>query len=355
MQKLFFLVFFICSFTSFSSLFAQEDIYSRGCVSCHGEDGKGRPINEVGFDIPLPDFSDCEFTSREPDADWLAIVHEGGPVRSFDRTMPSFGLALSENQILNAIQTIRTFCADQSWPRGEFNLPKGFFVEKAFPEDELVVTQTFKENSSFLETEIIYENRIGSRGMWEVKIPLVSDSFEGSRDYGIGDIALAYKHTLVDNLDQGLIVSSGVELITTTGNSSLGFGGKSYVLEPFLAAGLILPDDYFLQLHSLLESPLDDQLNRELGLRLGFGRTFMQQGYGRSVSPMIEMLAKREIASGESFSYDLVPQVQISLSTRQHVLFNVGLRIPVSGEQRDLEFLSYILWDWFDGPFSDGW
>ncbi len=56
-----------------------EELYRAACSSCHGEDGKGSPRSQVGFDIPLPDFADCSFASREPDADWLAVAHDGGP------------------------------------------------------------------------------------------------------------------------------------------------------------------------------------------------------------------------------------------------------------------------------------
>ena len=74
-------------------------LYAAACAACHGDDGRGRPVEGVGFTLPLPDFSDCEFASREPDPDWYAVIHEGGPVRAFDRMMPSFGEALARDEI----------------------------------------------------------------------------------------------------------------------------------------------------------------------------------------------------------------------------------------------------------------
>jgi hypothetical protein len=35
---------------------------------------------------------------------------------------------------------VRTFCASDAWPRGELNLPRALVTEKAFPEDEAVLT-----------------------------------------------------------------------------------------------------------------------------------------------------------------------------------------------------------------------
>ena len=48
-----------------------EKLYLNACASCHGIDGKGKPEAEVAFDIELPDFTDCEFASREPDPDCM--------------------------------------------------------------------------------------------------------------------------------------------------------------------------------------------------------------------------------------------------------------------------------------------
>lgn len=55
-----------------------QEIYEEACAACHRADGTGSPVSTVGFDIPLPDFTDCQFASREPDGDWLAVAHQGG-------------------------------------------------------------------------------------------------------------------------------------------------------------------------------------------------------------------------------------------------------------------------------------
>jgi hypothetical protein len=70
-------------------------LYRTACAACHGPDGRGAPRATVGFDLALPDFTDCSFATPEADADWLAVVHDGGPARAFDRLMPAFGSALT--------------------------------------------------------------------------------------------------------------------------------------------------------------------------------------------------------------------------------------------------------------------
>jgi hypothetical protein len=52
----------------------------------------------------------------------------------------------------------------------------------------------------------------------------------------------------------------------------------------------------------------------------------------------------------------VIPQMQVSLNTRQHVLLNFGVRLPVTdADLRSTRVLLYVLWDWFDGGFFDGW
>ena len=343
--------------------FAQQknnaQLYESACAACHGTDGKGRAQEDVAFATPLPDFSDCAFTSREPDPDWYAVIHEGGPVRAFDRMMPAFGDALTGEEINKILAHVRTFCEDARWPRGEFNLPRPLFTEKAFPEDEAVFTASYEDgDDSVFELEFLYEKRIGPVGMIEVAVPLISlDPMMGSRETGIGDIVLGYKHTLLHNLDRGNIFSVGGEIILPTGDEDKGLGTGTTILEPFIAYGRLLPASSFFQAHAFAEFPTESGFEDELGVRLTFGRTFTTGGeFGRSWSPMLEALAVRDLTSGAKTKIDLVPQFQVSLSRRQHILLNVGARIPATETAgRDTQIIAYVLWDWFDGGFFDGW
>jgi hypothetical protein len=71
---------------------------------------------------------------------------------------------------------------------------------------------------------------------------------------------------------------------------------------------------------------------------------------------MIEGLASRDLEQGATTKWDLVPQMQVTLSKRQHVMLNVGFRFPVNERSgRQGEFLMYLLWDWFDGGLLSGW
>ena len=75
------------------------ELYRAGCAACHGDDGRGAPREQTGFDARLPDFADCAFASQEPNRDWASVIRWGGPVRAFDRLMPAFGDALTGEDI----------------------------------------------------------------------------------------------------------------------------------------------------------------------------------------------------------------------------------------------------------------
>jgi mono/diheme cytochrome c family protein len=339
---------------AFESQSGQE-LYQAACAACHGRDGAGMPAAVVGFETPLPDFNDCSFATPEADADWMAVVHDGGPARAFDRRMPAFGEALSGAALQRILDYVRGFCPDQAWPRGELNLPRALVTEKAFPENEAVATIAFADGAT--GSELLYERRIAARSQFEIAVPFEIAHGDGATRGGVGDLAMALKHALFHRLSAGTILSAGAELVLPTGSEERGFGKGTTIVEPFLAWGQILPANSFLQLHTGLELSTDtSRASHETFLRTALGTTVTARPFGRSWSPIVELLGTRELETGERYQWDVVPQMQVSLSRRQHILVNGGIRIPVSQrEGRGVQVITYLLWDWFDGGFTDGW
>jgi hypothetical protein len=334
-------------------------LYRDSCAACHGATGRGQPQSQVGFDVPLPDFADCNFSTREPDEDWFAIVHSGGPTRGFDEMMPAFGAALRPQEIQQILEHIRTFCASRDWPRGELNLPRALLTEKAYPEDEALITGTIAaEGQAATEIEIIWERRFGARSQIELSVPFSmhdSGSTQG-RETGIGDIAVGVKHALYHDLDRGSILSLGAEAIVPTGDDERGLGRGTAVLEPFISFGQMLPAASFLQLQVLAELPAESGFDSEVAWRTAIGKTWTTGRFGRSWTPMLEIVGSHTLEGAADTSWDLLPQLQVSLNTRQHILANLGVRVPVSdASTRDAEIMLYVLWDWFDGGLREGW
>ncbi|MGE3277727.1 MAG: cytochrome c [Vicinamibacterales bacterium] len=340
---------------------AQDDegarVFKDACAACHGDDGRGRSRETVGFDLELPDFTDCSFATREPDADWFGVVHGGGPARAFDHTMPAFAEALSTEEIQAAVSHLRTFCTDSHWPRGELNLPRALVTEKAYPEDEAVVTvSSATEGPGAVDFQFVYEKRLGTRTQYEVALPFSTADTGGAWRGGTGDLTLGVKHALYHSLDRGNIFALGGEVRLPTGDAADGAGAGVGAVEGYASFGQIIGGDNFVQAQAGIEVPWDEAKGEREGFwRLAAGRTFSQHRYMRAWTPMIELLAARELEGGAPTEWDALPQLQISLSRRQHVMVSVGYRVPLSERERPKQFMVYLLWDWFDGGLLEGW
>jgi len=333
------------------------EIYGAACATCHARDGRGSPKSVIGFDVAVRDFTDCT-VSAEPSPDWFAVVHEGGPVRALDRRMPAFGGALTADDINKVVDHLRTFCAEQKdWPLGDLNFPRAFFTEKAFVENEAVwETNIATKGDQAVGNELIYERRFGARNQIEIKMPIDLQQL-GDQPWvkGIGDVAFAFKRAFVANSASGTIAAAGAEVILPTGNAGQGLGNGYTVFEPFAMWGQALPRDSYFQMHGGIEIPSDADAAKEAFLRTAIGTTLAQdRGFGRAWSPQVEVLWARPF--GEASEWDVVPQIQVSLSKLQHVLLAGGVRVPLTQrDERHPQVLVYLLWDWFDGGLFSFW
>jgi hypothetical protein len=72
---------------------------------------------------------------------------------------------------------------------------------------------------------------------------------------------------------------------------------------------------------------------------------------------MVEVVGSRELdRSGAAVTWDLAPQMQVTLSRRKHVRVDLGALVPVNRtEDRKVQLAAYLLWDWYDGSLLQGW
>jgi len=338
------------------NLASGEAIYRAACTACHGPDGRGMPDTTVGFAKPatFPDFSACDQTTPELDVDWKATIRDGGRARGFSRIMPAFGDALTREQIDAVVSYMRGFCRDRSWPRGEMNLPRPLLTEKAFPENEAVVSTSFAAQPSHdVTTTDVYEQRIGAANQIEIALP-----YTVANESGVGDVTVGFKRTLFSSVRRGSIVAVQGEAALPTGAASLGLGSGVTVFEAFAAYGQLLPSESFIQMQAGTEQPTDTAVvPRAVFVRAAVGRSFRQEdGFGRMWSPMLEVVVDRDLETAARTNVDLLPEFQVTLSRRQHVRANVGVQVPVANTSgRGVQALFYVLWDWFDGGLFEGW
>ncbi len=211
------------------------------------------------------------------------------------------GFSDTPEQIDEVIGYLRSLCTEKSWPLGNFNLPRPILTEKAFPENEAVVSSAINiQGSPGGNVTSIYERRIGSSGMVEFAVPFEYTHDPAGTHSAFGDIALGYKHKLWSSMPKGMIWSAGGEIIAPTGNSAVGTGGESTVFEFFTAFAKLFPKDSFVQLHTGFELPVHPSVvPRAYYLRSAIGKTFATgAGLGRRWSPMTEIIFDRDLVSG---------------------------------------------------------
>lgn len=338
-----------------------KQIYQTACAACHGSDGKGTPQEIAGFIQPrtFPDFTRCDQTTPEMDNDWRAIIANGGPFRGFSQIMPSFRQALTPKQINQVIEYVRGFCTAQGWPRGELNLPRALVTEKAFPENETVITTAVNAGGApGISNDIVYEQRFAAKNEIEVAVPVDFVNQNHTWYGGFGDAALGLKREIFSDFRSGSIFSVQGEVALPTGNSAHGLGSGVTTFEAFAAYGQLLPGKTFFQIQAGTEQPVDTaKAPRTFFWRNAVGKQFNGSGgLGRMWSPMLEVIADRDFRSGAKTDWDLLPEMQVTISRRQHIRANVGVRIPAANTAgRGPQVLFYLLWDWQDGLLTEGW
>jgi mono/diheme cytochrome c family protein len=340
---------------------AGEQIFKSACAACHGADGRGTAKEIAGFERPrtFPDFTACDQTTPEPNTAWKDVITHGGPSRGFSDIMPSFGEALTSEQIDDVIAFLRGFCRNSHWPRGELNLPRALVTEKAYPEDEVVISTALNaQGAPGGTTHIFYEQRFGMKNQIEVDVPINFQDQNHTWYGGIGDTTLGVKRAMFSSLRSGSILSLFGGAILPTGNRARGFGTGTTTFETFAAFDQLFRTNTFVQTQFGASLPRHtDIVPQSIFFNTAIGQSFAaNRGLGRLWSPMFEFLGAKDLVDNAKTNWDVLPQMQVTISKRQHIRANLGVRIPVNNTAgRQVQVMFYLLWDWFDGRLNEGW
>jgi cytochrome c553 len=340
-----------------------EKVYKGGCITCHGVDGKGAPESSTVFKRrdTFPDFTDCAGTTPEPNGNWKAVIVHGGPSRGLSQIMPAFGDLLSDEQINDVMAYMRGFCKNVHHdPLGELNLPRALVTEKAFPENELVIsTAGSASGAPTWTTDIIDERTIfDARTQLETDVPINYADQNHTWTAGVGDITVAVKREMFSSLRTGSILSLQGGILLPTGDSKRGFGAGTTQFEPFAAFDQLFKENTFIQTQLGADLPVDTSVApRSMFWRVAIGQALAPDHMlGRLFSPMVEFLAVRDFRNGASTNWDVVPEMQITISRRQHIRGAFGVRAPFTNTSgRNPQIVFYLLWDRADGKFWQGW
>jgi hypothetical protein len=273
--------------------------------------------------------------------------------------MPSFSQALTSQEIEEVIGYLRGFCRATGWPRGELNLPRALVTEKAFPEDEVVISSAVNaQGAPGFTSHIIHEQRFGKYNQIEVDVPLTFQDQNHTWYGGVGDTTLGVKRTMFSSLRSGSIFSLQGSVIVPTGSRTRGFGSGTTTFETFAAFDQLFRTNTFVQTQLGADLPRHTDISpQSIFFNTAVGQSFSpDHGLGRLWSPMVEFLAVRDLVDRTKTNWDVLPQMQVTISKRQHVRGNLGVRVPVNNtDGRHAQVMFYLLWDWQDGRLNEGW
>ena len=270
------------------------------------------------------DFTACAGTTPEPDGNWKAVIVHGGPSRGLSQIMPAFGDLLTDDQINDVVAYMRGFCRNvHHYPLGELNLPRALVTEKAFPENEIVVSTAANASGAPSWTTDVIDERtiIDARTQLETDVPVNYADQNHNWTSGVGDITLGVKRELFSSLRTGSILSVQGGFLLPTGDPGRGFGAGTAQFEPFASFDQLFKNNTFLQTQLGADLPFDTRIApNNMFWRATVGQAIGQDHMlGRLWSPMVEFLASRDFAPGQKTNWDVLPEMQVTVSRRQHV------------------------------------
>src|SRR5258708_7596997 len=239
-----------------------KKVYDGGCIACHGSEGNGGRMASTVFARPdtFPDFTDCAGTRSEPNGNWKGVIVHGGPSRGLSQIMPAFGDLLTDEEINDVIAYMRGFCKNvHHYPLGALNLPRALVTEKAFPENEIVVSTVANASGAPAWTTDVIDERtiIDARTQLETDIPVNYADQAHNWTAGPGDMTLAVKREMFSSLRTGSILSLQGGMLLPTGDSRRGFGAGTMQFEPFAAFDQLFKENTVLQTPIGADLPFD--------------------------------------------------------------------------------------------------
>ncbi len=308
-------------------------LYHAWCAACHGQDARGTPAASVRTTVRPADLASCAASTPETAAQWRGIVSRGGDAYGLSLDMPAFGDAATPRQIAWVVHYLRSLCDDDNWPEGELNFSRGFLVEKAFPENEIVLVNHGREQN------YIFERRFGARFQIEAEARTAFDGAPNSFDR----VSLAGKLDVWHAPKALAITTIGLEATPPLGRQD------RWEVEPFLAFGWS-PHEVVTIQGQIVGTWEEQEGIAGFEYRLGVAKDL-----GRVV-PMVE--AGWVVAQNprDATTLSFYPQMWIQLSRLGHVAGSIGAELPAVGpEPRRPKLIAFLLWDFGDAGLFRGW
>src|SRR2546421_5800108 len=306
-------------------------LFASWCKSCHGADGRGTPAATTRLELPPADLHECKGSTAETEDRWVNIVAQGGAAFGLSLDMPAFGEAGTPAQIRAVVRYARSLCGELGWPPGELNFPRAFLVEKAYPEDEVVMADQARGQ------EYIYEHRLGKRFQLEASARTALDGQARAFDGVTG----ALKYNVWHSLERRALVSLGLEATPPLGRQDV------WEVEPFLALGANPGRALVVQ----------GEVVGTLEEGGGFGGMSYRLGVGHELGRFVPMLeAGWTVPAAGEHALSFYPQVWGRLSRLGHVAGSLRAQLPAVGAQpRHPPLIALLFLGFRDAPLLRGW
>jgi len=280
------------------------------------------------------------------------VITHGGPAMGFSEAMPAFGGSLSETDIVDVLSYIKTMGGAHDYPDGSLNLFLPVRTKKAFPEDEWVWKQRYtgQDGDDAWKNTLEYEFRIGQRAQGILELP---HEVEGNEE-NFGHLEPGVKYVLLHDQEAGFILTAAAQVAAPLNDDA------NWEFLPYLAMGKILSEKWTLQSSGRLKFDMEDsdQGSAEFAGVVHYVHT----DYGRAVFPGLELVAEVPFERGsepdraDAVQFSIVPQARIGLNKRGNIALNAGVEWPLNDDDRyDWQVYLYLIWDFADGGFFEGW
>ena len=162
---------------------------------------------------------------------------------------------------------------------------------------------------------------------------------------------------MFSSLRTGSILSLQAGMLAPTGDSKRGFGNGTTTFEPFVAFDQLFPTNTWVQFQMGAELPRHTKSLRN--------RLFWRTAVGQHSRPITAWAGcgrrwwsswPTAICRTAPSDWDVLPEMQVTISRRQHIRADIGVRTPFTNTAgRSPQVTFYVLWDWADGKLWEGW
>ena len=174
----------------------------------------------------------------------------------------------------------------------------------------------------------------GARSLKSAVLSIVQQDDAGSWSRGSAILMRRSNTRSSTAIVDGSIAAAGGEVTLPTGKETEGLGGGVTIFEAFGLFGQALPHEAFVQVHAGFEWPTDRDVEPNSDVLADrYWEDVRAEPVWPHVDPDGRDPERQEFAPSAETEWDLVPQMQMTLSVFQHVRLDVGVRLPVNERQ----------------------